>query len=153
MHDLAKTKRSKLKMNPVRKKMWIAIAAVAALAVLLILIKGLQIFTMISAKQPVPVETVTSAVVEEEDWAPMLSAVGSISPVQGAMISSELPGVVAEVGFESGAMVKKGDLLVRLDTSAEDAQLHSADAETEWARADLDRSRDLAKRKVISKAD
>src|SRR5438046_8016427 len=97
--------------------------------------------------------TVTSAEVKQENWAPHLSAVGSISPVQGAMISSELPGVVAEVGFESGAMVKKGDLLVRLDTSAEEAQLKSADADTELAHADVGRSRDLVARKVISKAE
>jgi membrane fusion protein (multidrug efflux system) len=50
-------------------------------------------------------------------------------------------------------MVKKGDLLVHLDTSAEDAQLHSADADTELARADLERARGLTARKVISKAE
>src|SRR5713226_556935 len=101
MHDLAKTK---LEMKPVRKRISIAISGVVGLACLLIVIKGLQFFTMYSAgkKMAPPLETVTSAIVEEEDWAPMLSAVGSISPVQGAMISSELPGVVAEVGFESG---------------------------------------------------
>jgi membrane fusion protein (multidrug efflux system) len=142
-------------MKPARKKMWIAIGGVAGLAVLLILIKGLQIFTMISAgkKMTPPPETVTSAVVKEEDWAPMFSAVGSISPVQGAVISTELPGTVADVAFESGAMVKKGDLLVHLDTSAEEAQLKSADADTELARADVERARDLVTRKVISKAE
>ena len=99
------------------------------------------------------VGTVTSAVVKAEDWAPTLSAVGSISAVQGAMISTELPGVVAEVGFESGAMVKKNSLLVKLDTSAEEAQLQSADADTELARADLERAKDLSVRKVVSKAE
>jgi len=73
--------------------------------------------------------------------------------VQGAMISTELPGTVAEVAFESGAMVQKGDLLVQLDTSAEEAQLRSADADTELARADVERARDLTARKVISKAE
>jgi membrane fusion protein (multidrug efflux system) len=151
MHDIAKS----LIMKPARKKMWIAIAAVVGFAVLLILIKGLQIFTMISAGKEMtpPPETVTSAIVKEEDWAPMLSAVGSISPVQGAVISTELAGTVAEVAFESGATVKKGDLLVHLDTSAEEAQLKSADADTELARADVERARDLATRKVISKAE
>jgi multidrug efflux pump subunit AcrA (membrane-fusion protein) len=71
-------------MKPVSKKVIKAILAVFALFVILAAIKGLQIFTMISAKPPMPVETVTSAVVKEEDWAPMLSAVGSVSAVQGA---------------------------------------------------------------------
>ena len=130
-----------------------AIYAVVGLALLLVLIKALQIFTMVSAKPPMQAETVTSAVVREEDWAPLLSSVGSISPVQGAMISTELPGTVAQVAFESGATVKKGDLLVHLDTSAEEAQLRSADADTELARADVERAHDLAARKVISKAE
>jgi membrane fusion protein (multidrug efflux system) len=100
-----------------------------------------------------PPTTVTSAEVKQENWPPLLSAVGSVSAVQGATISSELPGTVAEVGFESGAVVKKGALLVRFDTSSEEAQLRSADADTELAKADLERARDLATRKVISKAE
>ena len=140
-------------MKPTTKKVVKAILAVFALFVILAGIKGLQIFTMISAKPPMPLETVTSTQVKEEDWAPLLSAVGSISPVQGAIVSTELPGTVAQIGFESGAIVKKGDLLVHLDTSAEDAQLHSADADTELARADLERARGLTARKVISKAE
>ena len=121
---------------------------------LLVLIKGLQIGTMMSMgkKMVPPPETVTSAVVKEEDWAPTLRAVGSISPVQGAVVSAELAGVVSQVAFENGGTAKKGDLLVQLDASAEEAQLHSAEADLELARADLERSRDLAARKVISKA-
>jgi membrane fusion protein, multidrug efflux system len=153
MHDVAKPETVKPTVKSTRKKVWIAIGGVAGLAILLVLIKGLQIFTMVTTKQPMPVETVTSALVKEEDWAPVLSAVGSISPVQGAVISTELPGTVAEVPFESGATVKKGDLLVRLDTSSEEAQLRSADADTELARADVERARDLTGRKVISKAE
>ena len=51
------------------------------------------------------------------------------------------------------AMAKKGDLLVQLDASAEEAQLHSAEADLELAKADRERSRDLGARKVISKAE
>jgi len=154
MHDVAQAAASRFStMKPTTKKVVKAILAVFALFVILAGIKGLQIFTMISAKPPMPLETVTSTQVKEEDWAPLLSAVGSISPVQGAIVSTELPGTVAQIGFESGAMVKKGDLLVHLDTSAEDAQLHSADADTELARADLERARGLTARKVISKAE
>ena len=142
-------------MKPTTKKVTKAILAVLALFVVLVAIKGLQIFTMISAGKSMapPPETVTSAVVKEEDWAPMLSSVGSISAVQGAVVSTELPGTVAEIAFQSGAMVKKGDILVRLDASTEEAQLHSAEADLDLAHADVERSRDLAVRKVISKAD
>jgi membrane fusion protein (multidrug efflux system) len=132
-----------------------AVFAVLALFSLLVDIKALQFNAMISAgkKMVLPPETVTSAVVKEEDWAPTLRAVGSISAVQGAVISAELAGVVSEVAFENGGTAKKGDLLVQLDASAEEAQLHSAEADLELARADLERSRDLVARKVISKAE
>jgi membrane fusion protein (multidrug efflux system) len=155
MHDVAKTEHSRFfNMKPMSKNIMKALIGVSAVVFVLILIKGWQIFAMVSGgEQGTPPTTVTSADVKQENWPPLLSAVGSVSPVQGATISSELPGTVAEVGFESGALVKKGDLLVRLDTSAEDAQLRSADAETAWAHADLERARDLAARKVISKAE
>ena len=83
----------------------------------------------------------------------MLTAVGSISPVQGAMISAELAGTVAEINFQSGTLVKKGDILLKLDASAEQAQLRSAQAEADLAKADFERARDLANRKVISSAE
>ena len=118
-------------------------------------IKALQIFSMVSAAKSMvpPPTTVTSAKVQKGDWAPSLTAIGSITPVQGATISAELPGMVSEIGFESGRPVKKGDVLVKLDSSAEQAQLRSSEADAELAKADFDRARDLSQRKVISKAE
>jgi membrane fusion protein, multidrug efflux system len=152
MHDVVKS--GKFQMKGTSKNVIKAAIGVLAIFAVLAGIKALQIVKMTSSGGGgMPPTTVTSAEVKQEHWAPLLSAVGSVSAVQGAMISSELAGVVAEVGFESGAIVKKGDLLVRLDTSVEEAQLHAADADTELARADVERARDLAARKVISKAE
>src|SRR5207244_641358 len=70
------------------------------LAALLVIggIKVLQIVTMKKSGQPPrPPTTVTSAPAREEDWAPEFSAVGSVAPVQGAMLAMELPGTVEEV--------------------------------------------------------
>jgi membrane fusion protein (multidrug efflux system) len=127
--------------------------AVVSLFFVLTDIKLFQFHKMGSTPMSMPATTVTSAVVKEEDWAPTLTSVGSISAVQGAMVATELAGVVSQVAFENGGVAKKGDLLVQLDASAEEAQLHSSEADLELARADLERSRDLAVRKVISKAD
>jgi membrane fusion protein (multidrug efflux system) len=154
MHDVAKPKTTGKASVKSRRKIVIK-AALAVLGLFLILagIKALQIVKMVSSKPPMPVETVTSAQVKEEDWAPVLSSVGSVSAVQGAIVSAELGGTVSEVGFESGAVAKKGDVLLRLDTSSEQAQLRTAEADLQLARADLERSRGLATRKVISKAE
>ena len=131
-------------------------AGLGVLAVFVVLagIKALQIVKMTSGGNGgMPPTTVTSAEVKKENWAPLLSAVGSVSAVQGAVVSTELGGVVAEIRFESGGLAKKGDVLLRLDASAEEGQLHSAEADLELARADLERARDLAARKVVSKAE
>ena len=143
---------------PKRRLVWPIFKVVLGLIIVFLLIagiKGFQIFSMIKAGKAMvlPPTTVTSAKVKKVDWAPSLTAVGSITPVQGATISAELPGMVSEIGFESGRPVKKGSLLVKLDSSAEQAQLRSAQAEAELAKADFDRARDLAQRKVISKAE
>jgi membrane fusion protein (multidrug efflux system) len=106
---------------------------------------------MMSTPMVMPPTTVSSAVVKEEDWAPTLSAIGSVSAVQGAVVSTELGGVVAEIEFQNGGVAKKGDVLMRLDSSAEEAQLHTAEADLELARANLERIRNLAAQKVVSK--
>jgi len=126
--------------------MWKAIAGLIVLVVLLLGIKVMQIVKMASSPRVMPATTVTSAVVKEEDWAPRLSAVGTVSAVQGATLSTDLAGTVAEVKFESGGEARKGDVLVKLVASQEEADL-------ELARNDLARARDLAARKVISKAE
>ena len=125
-----------------------AVFAVLAVLLLLIDLKALQVRAMgaMAAKMAPPPTTVISAVVKEEDWVPTLSAVGSISAVQGAVLSTDLAGTVAKVNFQSGGEAKKGDVLVQLVNSQEEADL-------ELARNDLLRARDLAARKVISKAD
>src|SRR5436190_14031054 len=122
--------------------------AVLCLVFVIADVKMLQFNKLASMPRTMPATTVTSTVVKEEDWAPIRSSVGSISPVQGALVSAELAGVVSKVGFENGAQANKGDLLLELDASAEEAQLHSSEADLELARADVERARDLAIRKV-----
>src|SRR5256714_9676097 len=145
MHDVAKPL-AKKKMKLIRGPLGKAIGGLILLVVILVGIKVMQIGKMMSSPMVMPATTVTSAVVKEEDWAPRLSAVGSISAVQGAVLSTDLAGTVAEVKFESGAVAKKGDVLVKLIASQEEADL-------ELARNDMARARDLAARKVISKAE
>ena len=143
---------------PARKKkghVWKVVLALIALFLVIAGIKVAQFMAMISAgkKMVPPPTTVTSAEAKKADWQPMLSAIGSVSPVQGAMISAELAGTVTEINFQSGSLVKKGDVLLKMDASPEQAQLRSAKADEELAKNDLDRARDLAARKVISTAE
>ena len=140
-------------MKSTRKMVIKALLAVGALVLVICGIKAMQIVTMVTTKAPMPVATVTSAPVKEEDWAPMLSAVGAVSAVQGAMVSTELAGTVSEIMFQNGGVAKKGDVILKLDASQEEALLRSAEAEAELARTDLERTRGLASQNVVSKAE
>ncbi|HVO20241.1 MAG TPA: efflux RND transporter periplasmic adaptor subunit [Anaeromyxobacter sp.] len=139
-----------------RTKLWIAIplgllAALAALGG----VKAAQINTLIKAGAAFspPPESVSSAEVKRERWVGRRQAIGSLVAVRGVTLGSELPGLIREITFDSGAAVKKGALLVKLDTSAEEAQLQSARADAELARLSLERSRRLREAGSTSPAD
>src|SRR5438034_643669 len=156
MHDVARAVSSRPKQSnakPRRKGIVIAIALLVAIGVFVFGIKVLQIGKMMSMPQTMPPTTVSSASVKEEDWAPRLTAVGSVSAVQGAVVSAELAGIVSEINFQNGAEAKKGEALMKLDASQEEALLRSAEAEAQLARTDLERARDLAIKKVVSSAE
>src|SRR5437867_9545639 len=153
MHDVAKPLRREAKVKSTRKIVIKALLGVGVLCLVIFGVKGLEIVKMAKTKQPMPVATVTSAPVKEEGWAPVLSAVGSVSAVQGATVSTELGGTVSEIMFQNGGVAKKGDVIIKLDASQEEALLRSAEAEAELARQDLERTRGLASQKVVSKAE
>jgi membrane fusion protein (multidrug efflux system) len=105
------------------------------------------------SKFAMPPSAVTTVVVKGQTWQPVLSAVGSLKAVNGVTVSTDLAGIVSEISFESGAAVKKGDLLIKLDTQQEEAQLRSAEAKRDFAKVDLERKRDLVTKKTISPSD
>lgn len=156
MHDVARPVSSRPMQPPPkrrRKSAVIAIALLIAICAFVFGIKFLQIGKMMSMPRTMPPTAVTSASVKEENWAPRLTAVGSVSAVQGAVVSTELAGVVSEINFENGAEAKKGEVLMKLDASQEEALLRSAEADAQLAKTDLERARDLAIKKVVSGAE
>ncbi len=138
------------------KKQW-AVVAVGLLAVLGILVgvKAGQIITMVRAGESFvpPPQAVTSAKVEPAEWESTKAAIGSLVAMQGVTLAAELPGTVREIAFESGTSVKRGAILVKLDTSAEEAQLASAVAEASLAKLNLERARQLRQGEANAPAD
>ncbi|MBN2428811.1 MAG: efflux RND transporter periplasmic adaptor subunit [Deltaproteobacteria bacterium] len=118
-------------------------------------VKVLQIRKMIEqGKEYVPPpETVTVAPVVSESWGTALTAVGSLTAVQGVTVAAELTGKVMEIDFTPGAKVKAGELLVRQDTSSEEARLPGLEARTVLARKELERARRMLAEKIISQSD
>ncbi|MEO8428794.1 MAG: efflux RND transporter periplasmic adaptor subunit [Verrucomicrobiota bacterium] len=130
----------------------------AALSVLLILIvlggvKAFQIRKLVTTPPPPQIESVSSAVAKEEKWQGTLSAIGSVTAVQGVNVTTELVGTVKEIAFQSGAPVAKDDLLLRLDTSLEEAQLRAAEAQMEWTHISAERTRTLRTNDMVPQSE
>jgi membrane fusion protein (multidrug efflux system) len=85
-------------------------------------------------------------------WDATLNAIGTVVAVNGVTVSADLPGVVESIAFDSGRRVQKGDMLVRLDTKQERAQLAAAEAQRELARLNLERKEGLLAKAVIPQA-
>jgi len=125
-----------------------SILVVALLVGALVTLKYKQIASLISMGKKMeaagpPPEAVGSSKATEESWPETLSSIGTIAPVQGVSVSNDAPGMVTRIHFESGALVKQGDVLVELDTSVENAQLASSLARKDLATATLERNRRL----------
>ncbi len=138
-----------------KKRIVFAILGLVILIGVLFAVKAMQINAMIDQgkKAVPPPETVTTAAVGADSWETALTAVGSLTAVQGVTVAAELPGKVVDIAFEAGAKVKKGDLLVRQDTSSEEAQLPGAVAQANQARTVLARDAEMLANQIISQAD
>ncbi len=100
-----------------------------------------------------PPEAVTTVVAKAEQWPTTLSAIGTVTAVQGVVVSADLPGIVEKISFESGQQVRAGDVLVLLDMKQERAQLAAAEAQLELTRLSLDRQKRLVETEIGSQAD
>jgi RND family efflux transporter MFP subunit len=102
---------------------------------------------------------VTVAVVERRDVPVRLRANGTVVALQSVDIRAQITSTVREVHIREGQTVAKGDLLVSLDSRAEEANLRKAEAQVEKDRADLanaqrtlERQRQLFVQKFISQS-
>jgi membrane fusion protein (multidrug efflux system) len=118
-------------------------------------VKALQFKAMgdAAAQQVMPPEPVNAIEVRRERMQPRVASVGSVVAVQGTVVSAEADGVVREIMFEPGTVVKAGEDLVRLDTDVERAQLSSAEAAAKLARVSYTRAKDLIGTRAISRAE
>ena len=103
------------------------------------------------ANMPIPTFPVSVQAVKPADWTPTIEAIGFIEPNQGLDISNETAGKVDKIAFESGHMVKTGDLLLSLDASVEQANLKASQGRMPATKANLDRMRSLYAKGTVSK--
>src|SRR5687768_12134605 len=104
-----------------RKRMILMLAVVIAFIAIIGSMKYFQIRTAMAQQgsyQPPP-EAVTTTIAGQAQWDTTLDAIGTVAAVNGVTVSADLPGVVQQIAFDSGQHVRKGAVLVQLDTKQE----------------------------------
>ena len=137
------------------KRMLVMLVTVAAFLAVIGTVKFRQIQAAVaqaSSFQPPP-EAVTTVVAHRAQWPATLSAIGTVTAARGVTVSADLPGIVETIEFDSGRAVRAGEMLVRLDTRQEKAQLAAAESQRDLARLNLERARGLRAEGVIAQAD
>lgn len=105
------------------------------------------------ANTPEPVNPVTTIILTANDWTPVISTSATVRPNQGAMLKNQIAGTVASIEVTPGQMVQKGDLLVSLDTSVEEAQLAASEAQLPSAQNTYVSYAKLYKTNSVSKSE
>ena len=142
------------------RRRWPWVIAIAAVAVLAL--AGWKVVALRSqdkgprAAQAVSVVTTRA---ESRDVPVRLKANGNVLAVQSVDMRAQVTSTVRQVHIREGQNVAQGQLLISLDSRADDANIRKAEAQVEKDKADLanakrnlDRSTDLFKQKFIAQA-
>ena len=79
-----------------------------------------------------------------------LPAVGSIEAEESVEIKPQTGGIIERINFEEGQLVKKGDLLIKLESRKEEAELANAEASLKLASLNYERAKKLFTEKNFS---
>jgi membrane fusion protein (multidrug efflux system) len=108
-------------------------------------------FNQFMAGMGIPPASVTTIVIEKQEWQPRMNSVGNVRAFRGVDLSTEVGGLVVEVPVKSGMDVKEGSLLIKLNDSADLAQLNSLKAMADLAKVINERDKAQLAIQAISK--
>lgn len=114
-------------------------------------IKKIFIMVMMSNYTMPPI-TVSSVVATEKNWRSYVESVGSLSAVNGVELSTEASGIVRFIHINSGQNVKKGDLIIELDTRLQKAALKDKAAQLKLTQIDYEREKKLYEKRVTAQS-
>jgi RND family efflux transporter MFP subunit len=103
-----------------------------------------------NASQKPPLPSVTVAPVKTSEIVEMVEFTGRTEPVDSVEIRPRTSGYIQEVRFQSGQLVKKGDVLFVIDPRWNQATFDQRQAEYEQAKSEADRTEMLLKNNAIS---
>lgn len=114
-------------------------------------VKKIMFYWFISHYQPPPV-TISSTKASSKSWQPYLTTVGTLIAKQGVEISPEVSGIIEEIRFHSGEVIKEGEVLLVLRNEIEQATLKSNFAKLQLAELNYDREKTLFNKKVSAQS-
>lgn len=79
-----------------------------------------------------------------------VNAVGTIRSNESVVIRPEVSGRIVKLNFADGQQVRKGQLLIAFDATVNQAEVQQAQAELGIAKANYERTADLARQKFMS---
>jgi len=134
------------------------LAALAGLLLLLLLRHHGNAAKSAAAKHPAPGIAVTSVTAQKGDIGVYLDAIGTVTPVNTATITSQVAGMILAVHYAEGQLLAKGDPLIDIDPRPYRATLLQAQGTLEkdenvlaQARMDLERYQAALAREAIAK--
>ena len=132
-------------------KVWsLTLIAVATIGAGLYSYKSSQISAQAAQTMPEYPELVGAEIASFVDYKELVRVPAEIIAPDSVMLTNELAGKIVKLNLSHGSMAKKGQLLMQLDISEEQASLKTAKARTELAKADLKRIRALHKKKLAA---
>src|ERR1041384_3737325 len=128
---------------PSRRRTWLGSAiillAVLVVGAVLFWVKEASIARSAAQPHPEPMESATVATSAQREYQSTTTTVGTVIALQSITLHNELAGTVAKVSLEPGKIVEAGTVLVQLDVSVEEAELHAQEAQTRLAESMLER--------------
>jgi membrane fusion protein, multidrug efflux system len=158
-HQLPAPSTAPPRSKAVRVIVWIAILLIFAVGFLLVLRHKENPAATTSRRGAAGgTVTVTTASAKKGDIGVYIDAIGTVTPVYTASITSQVNGIITAVYYREGQIVKKGDPLIEVDSRPYRATLLQAQGTLErdenilaQAKMDLARYRDAWSRNAIPK--
>lgn len=110
------------------------------------------LFLGLSLALPVSAETLPVVAVRPHAVDLLFPAEAVVEAIQQATVGAQMPGRVLEVKADAGQLVKKGDVLMRIDAREAAEAARAAEAQFANARVNYERTKSLVAQKFMSAA-
>jgi membrane fusion protein (multidrug efflux system) len=134
------------------KRMLIMVGCVLLLVAVLAFGKYLQIQKLIASSPKPGAQVVTAVKATTSEWQPQLTSVGTLAPVRGVDVTTEIAGLVRTVRIKSGDEVKAGQVLFEMNADADIAQQRALQAAADLSATTLKRDKLQLAAQAISQA-